>query len=276
MTDKTMRTPAAEGEANASTQVPSTYTRRDVMRRGVVLGGAFVWAAPAVQSMARPAFAHTPESAENYSVFAVIVCGPDGEGPYRAKYDAGDDGTFGWDDGQASGIWDDDCIPNFSETYRGAEGLGGDFVSILGFPVENETSVTFDLASDDYTLVAAAVKEGTYWNAGESEDGSSISLDIPSACGADIERVIEECPSENQVDAYGENEDEIDQLLEEQDENEALNQETREQLEQQPEGDEDEVEAESGDEEKVETQSTENGEGDGEGDKDDVKDEDED
>ena len=37
-------------------------TRRDLMRRGAVVGGSLVWAAPALQSFARPAFAQTDGS----------------------------------------------------------------------------------------------------------------------------------------------------------------------------------------------------------------------
>jgi hypothetical protein len=64
--------------AGPTTGAPGRITRRDALRRGAVLGGAVVWATPAVQSIARPAFAdhRTPEA--DFSVIAIVVERPGG------------------------------------------------------------------------------------------------------------------------------------------------------------------------------------------------------
>lgn len=41
-------------------------TRRDLMRRGAVVGGTLLWAAPVVQSISRPAFAATKAGTARY------------------------------------------------------------------------------------------------------------------------------------------------------------------------------------------------------------------
>ncbi len=46
-------------------ETPGGITRRDMLKRSAVVGGTLVWAAPAVQTFARPAFAQqaSPECA---------------------------------------------------------------------------------------------------------------------------------------------------------------------------------------------------------------------
>ena len=71
-------------------------SRRDLLRRGAIVGGTLVWAAPAVQTLARPAFgqtAGTPEDGQgrDFSYVALrYTCG--GAGPYAIKFDFGTDG----------------------------------------------------------------------------------------------------------------------------------------------------------------------------------------
>jgi hypothetical protein len=66
-------------------------TRRDALRRGAVIGGALVWAAPAVQTLARPAFAGALNGSpvgNTYSFVAVLFyCGGQ---YYRVKVNADD------------------------------------------------------------------------------------------------------------------------------------------------------------------------------------------
>ena len=41
-------------------------TRRDLLRRGAIVGATLLWAAPVVQSIAKPAFANTVAGAARY------------------------------------------------------------------------------------------------------------------------------------------------------------------------------------------------------------------
>jgi hypothetical protein len=41
-------------------------TRRDLLRRGAIVGGTLLWAAPVVQSIAKPAFANTVAGSARY------------------------------------------------------------------------------------------------------------------------------------------------------------------------------------------------------------------
>jgi len=92
-----------------SQQGAAAISRRDMLRRSAVLGGALVVAAPAVQSFARPAFASTPDLADLSSVYIVYKCA-DGT-TYGLKWTngtwsgvSGDDGLF------TSGQCDDDGL----------------------------------------------------------------------------------------------------------------------------------------------------------------------
>jgi hypothetical protein len=41
-------------------------TRRDLLRRGAIVGGTLLWAAPAVQSITKPAYANTVQGSARY------------------------------------------------------------------------------------------------------------------------------------------------------------------------------------------------------------------
>jgi hypothetical protein len=49
-------------EGNTEPESKGRITRRDLIRRGAIVGGTLVWAAPAMQTFAKPAYAlvHTP------------------------------------------------------------------------------------------------------------------------------------------------------------------------------------------------------------------------
>lgn len=68
--------------------------RRDLLRRGAIVSGSLVWAAPAVQSFARPALAQngTPQPGEGAISYValVLICG---EEFVRVKYEV----DTGWD-----------------------------------------------------------------------------------------------------------------------------------------------------------------------------------
>jgi len=69
-------------------------TRREMLRKGAVLGGALAWSIPTVQTFGMaPAFAAATSHAISY-VAMVLKCG---DKYYRAKYEVGG----GWEDGGA-------------------------------------------------------------------------------------------------------------------------------------------------------------------------------
>ena len=73
-------------------------SRRDLIRRGAILGGTLVWAAPAVQTFARPAFGQDNNGTplEGFSYVAVLVeCNGT---TYRLKANL-EDGVLIWECG---------------------------------------------------------------------------------------------------------------------------------------------------------------------------------
>ena len=74
-------------------------SRRDLIRRGAILGGTLVWAAPAVQTFARPAFGQetngTPLEGLSF-VAAVVNCGTQ-DAPDYQRVKANFNGTFVWE-----------------------------------------------------------------------------------------------------------------------------------------------------------------------------------
>lgn len=84
-----MDTQVDEGTIDLTTGEPEGLSRRSLMKRGAIVGGALVWAAPMVQTIARPAFAATspPPTPGGISFVALIInCGGT---TYRIKFDAG-------------------------------------------------------------------------------------------------------------------------------------------------------------------------------------------
>jgi hypothetical protein len=49
----------AENEKKLDLQAELGMSRRDLLRRGAVVGGALLWVAPAIQSLTPPAYANT-------------------------------------------------------------------------------------------------------------------------------------------------------------------------------------------------------------------------
>ena len=85
----------------SSTEVSSQLgmSRRDLIRRGAILGGTLVWAAPAVQTFARPAFGQdtngTPLEGLSW-VGAVVNCGTE-EAPEYKRVKANYNGAWVWE-----------------------------------------------------------------------------------------------------------------------------------------------------------------------------------
>lgn len=71
-----------------STDVPTGFDRRTLLKRGAVVGGTAIWATPVIQSLARPAFAAGSP-----------VC----VHTYRFKYDVNDGGGGEFDNGEPAG-----------------------------------------------------------------------------------------------------------------------------------------------------------------------------
>jgi len=97
-----------------SQQGAAAISRRDMLRRSAVLGGALAVAAPAVQSFARPAFAATPDDLANLSSVYIVYRCNDGDtfglkwegGPWFGV--SGTDGLFlggGCDSGELGGLY---------------------------------------------------------------------------------------------------------------------------------------------------------------------------
>lgn len=55
---------------------PGGFTRRDMLKRSAVVGGSLVWAAPAVQTFARPAFAQQASPECTVTVLTRVETGP--------------------------------------------------------------------------------------------------------------------------------------------------------------------------------------------------------
>ena len=71
-----------------NTTSPRELSRRAMLRRGAVVGGALVWATPVVQSIASPAFAAgTPQGNTQDISFVALLLRCNGT-LYRAKFDA--------------------------------------------------------------------------------------------------------------------------------------------------------------------------------------------
>jgi hypothetical protein len=89
--------------------------RRTVIRRGAILGGALVWTAPAVQTIAGPAFAAGTPCVPGITVFI--------DTDANGRYDAGTDeciGTATFTNGSAQGA---DCCECFESTGANAAAL---------------------------------------------------------------------------------------------------------------------------------------------------------
>ena len=102
-------------------------SRRDLIRRGAILGGTLVWAAPAVQTFARPAFGQdtngTPLKGVSF-VAAVVVC--DGE-YFRVKANLNQStGQFIWecDPGPEQHV-SPQCPEDTPANWTGAEPVAG-------------------------------------------------------------------------------------------------------------------------------------------------------
>ena len=59
------------------------FSRRDLMKRGAIVGGTVVWATPVLQSLTTPAFAGTPGEEG---------C-PEGKVTHKFKFEVGEDGS---------------------------------------------------------------------------------------------------------------------------------------------------------------------------------------
>lgn len=73
-----------------TTEAPQGFTRRDMLRRGAVVGGTLVWATPAVQTVSRHALAQDggtpePDDGEGLSWIAVVFRHPDDDNLYQFK-----------------------------------------------------------------------------------------------------------------------------------------------------------------------------------------------
>lgn len=153
-------------------------TRRDVMRRGAVIGGTLMWAAPAVQTIAKPAFAAGSEIT-GFSYFAATVQCSDGV-TYRVKYEVDD---AAWECPAGSSL--PACEGMAPSGYDSAEPACGDQAPLNITISQSGNLVTFTLHATDPTCtfsfdggVHGVVKEANNCAAGTvSADGQSITFD---------------------------------------------------------------------------------------------------
>lgn len=139
-------------------------SRRDIMKRSAVVGGAMVWATPLVQTMARPAFAQvgTPEFVNSSFVALVINCDDDDD--IRVKWESNDekdDGEFvdpGPDECPHTGSAAE-CICEMEETWTNAT------------KDSTGAGITFTI-SDDGSTVTFNLPEGCTFVDGRAKDGS--------------------------------------------------------------------------------------------------------
>ena len=107
----------------------SGMTRRDMLRRGAIVGGTLLWVAPAIQSMAPRAFAQTDGPAAPGSVPQCAACYCWTGDKQNPSINRGFDGEFGTGSGLDSPT---DCQAYCAHTgaYSGGGGApGGPYTS---------------------------------------------------------------------------------------------------------------------------------------------------
>lgn len=147
-------------------------TRRDLLRKGAVLGGAVVWTTPVVQTLGMGrAFAQTasPTGGQGISYIGINVSGCDVNGaPFFAKWEDGG----GWEDspGNAPSCADKDSLPD------GVNGSGKGFQVTAG-PTSacKNLFVPADYANCTVTVwVKAGQTCNTYTNAQLNFGGNTV------------------------------------------------------------------------------------------------------
>jgi hypothetical protein len=63
-----------------SEDIQGGTSRRDVLKRGALVGGALIWTAPAVQTLASPAFAAVGSDVPGDCIFQSGLCAPNDTG----------------------------------------------------------------------------------------------------------------------------------------------------------------------------------------------------
>lgn len=167
-------------------------SRRDLLRRGAVVGGALLWTTPMVQTLARPAFAAegSPEpdgGGHAISYIAVVVsCAGTGTN-YRAKFNTDpNEATTGWEDEPGPPNPNGKCYPpnygNASGTLKMNGGGEGLVVSIdPSDPSKGSLTVPLSLASipcDVTEVRATAFGGGDCQHVGPVSGGSTIHFDL--------------------------------------------------------------------------------------------------
>lgn len=134
---------------NIRSAEPTDVSRRDMLRRSALVGGALVWTAPAVQTLASPAFAAGSPREENQCVVF-----------YRFKLNVSD-GAFVFEAEECGGNLPGGCVP---------DGYGDD--SRLCPTGYNPT--TGALTFSDGLVVTLRL----------STDGQCATLSLPAGCQA--------------------------------------------------------------------------------------------
>lgn len=136
-------------------------SRRDVLKRGAVVGGTLVWAAPAVQTISRAALAQdggTPQPTDGAISYVALVLNCGTAGTFRVKYETGDVDP---NDATVGGAWVDP-----GETPQCPEPDGWDTATpanggTLGIVVSGtKAELCFDLSSTGCVVLDGTAKGG--------------------------------------------------------------------------------------------------------------------
>jgi hypothetical protein len=141
-------------------------TRRELLRKGAVLGGALAWSIPTVQTFRMaPAFAAATSHAISY-VAMVLKCG---DKYYRAKYEVGGS----WSDGGSL-----PCGPKSKQSWPKEYEPYSALTEVLPLPKPSTSgngSLSFDFRSSGCSVVWSISKCATICQPGPT--GASVTFD---------------------------------------------------------------------------------------------------
>lgn len=145
-------------------------TRRDLLRKGAVLGGALAWSIPTIQTLGMaPAFAAATSFAISY-IAVVVKCGDD---YFRGKYEVNEDGSGAWESGDTS-------LPCEAGTFRSWPDLAyQNGAPAGGFPSDSNTSpdrVTFNFGTIGCEAVWTLNKCGSTCVVSDGLSSSSVTF----------------------------------------------------------------------------------------------------
>ncbi len=183
-------------DENTPTTEPGGLNRRDMLRRSALVGGALIWTAPAVQTLAAPAFAAgstTPgDQCDGHSgsisyVVALIKCG---NSYYLVKYSATGEGAMACGDSVSVSSDDNFCTTglNALKTKAGTALLGTCPPGVSG---GTNCSTTNQLACDlEIVLPVGCSLEGYVLHDGRHPDAAVTTTRASTTTAAVSRRTV--------------------------------------------------------------------------------------